>query len=526
MTKTLTAIKKEFDEYYFDHKAAARVVRFFENELTHAKGTAAGEKFVLTPWQYKLLRRLFGWKHKASNLRKYRTLYLEIPRKNGKTTLGSGICLYCLDADKELGAEVVAAAANQEQAAIIFETAKEMVRANFKMDKRIKTYRRSMAVWETGSSFKVISAVAKTKHGTNLSAFAVDELHAQPDRELVDVLDTSMAYRAQPLRIFLTTAGFDKNSICWEYHDYAVKVNEGVISDPSFLGAIYAADPEDDWKDEKTWYKANPNLGITVRLDYLREQCAKAKEVLAYENTFKRLHLNIWTEQDSRWLPLDKWDDCKEDFTEDDLAGRMCFVGMDMATTSDITAMCLVFPFEDGSFKVLPYFFVPEETVHRRSKKDRIPYDSWVKAGYILTTPGVICDYDFIRAKLNSLKEKFNIEEVIIDRWNATQIATQLQGDDFEVMFFGQGYASMSSPTKEMSNLISAKKFKHTGHPVLRWMAQNVAIEQDAAGNIKPSKKKSKEKIDGIVATINALGRLILRQDTTSPYTDRGILTL
>lgn len=524
--KTLTESKAEFEKYYFDHVAARRVVRFFEQELKHVKGEASGQPFKLEPWQYKMLRRLFGWKHRESKLRKYRTLYLEIPRKNGKSALCSGLALYCLDADKEQGAEVIAAAADSDQAAIVYQTAREMVQANPKMIQRIKTYRRSMAVWQTGSSFKVISSIANTKHGLNLSAFILDELHAQLDRELVDVLATSMAYRAQPLQVFATTAGYDKNSICWEYHDYAVKIKEGVINDPTFLAVIYAADPEDNWRDEKTWYKANPNLGKTVKLEFLREQCKKACEVIAYENTFKRLHLNLWTEQDSRWIPIESWDACKENFTIDDFKDRDCIVGIDLATTTDVTAVVAVFPFDDGTFKAFPTFYIPEDSIARRVKKDRIPYDVWVKTGKVIATPGAVCDYDFIRADLNKMREQFNIEEIVIDRWNATQLATQLQGDDFEVVFFGQGYMSMAAPTKELNSLIISHKFKHNGNEVLRWMAQNVAIEQDAAGNTKPSKRKSKEKIDGIVAILNALGRLIVKQNKTSAYLDRGIVTL
>lgn len=527
MAMTISQRKKDYAGYFFDRKAAARAVRFFERELVHIKGEASGSYFVLQPWQRKILRRLFGWKHRETGLRKYKTLYLEIPRKNGKSAFGSGLALYLLDADGEAGAEVVSAAADQEQAAIVFETAKQMVLSNPKMQNRITIFKRSLVVHSTASTYKVISAEASTKHGANLSGVIIDELHAQPDRELTDVLTTSQAYRKQPLTVYLTTAGYDKNSVCWELHDYAKRIQAGIVKDPTFLGVVYGADPSDDWKAEATWRKANPNYGITVEPDYLREQANKASEIIAYENTFKRLHLNIWTEQDSRWLPLEKWDACLRAYGDDDLKGRPCIVGVDLATTTDITAICLLFPDVDGSYRTKMRFFVPQDSVKVRTKRDRVPYDVWAREGNLSVTPGAVCDYDFIREAFRQWGEIYDIRQIVIDRWNATQLATQLQADDFEVAFYGQGFRSMSAPMKELNGLILSKKIYHDGDPVMRWMISNVAIEQDPAGNIKPSKKRSKEKIDGVVALINALGVAITQKvEPPSVYAERGILTL
>lgn len=522
----LSERKAEFAEYFFDKKAAARVVRFFERELIHIKGEAAGQRFALQRWQRKLLRRLFGWKSRETGLRKYRTFYLELPRKNGKSAFGSGLALYLLDADGENGAEVMSAAADTEQAAIVFETAKQMVLANPKLSSRIEIFKRSLVVHSTASVYKVVSAEANTKHGANLSAVVIDELHAQPNRELTDVLVTSMAYRQQPLTIFLTTAGYDKNSICWEYHDYAERVSKGIIKDPTFLGVIFAASQDDDWRLESTWRKANPNYGVTVKPEYLKEQALKAQEVIAYENTFKRLHLNIWTEQDSRWLPIERWDACALDFQEEELIGKRCFVGVDLATTTDITAVCLLFPWEDGKYRIKTEFFVPKDAVGVRTKRDRVPYDLWVQQGFIHATPGAVCDYDFVRQAFKSWGERYRIENVVIDRWNATQLATQLQGDGLDVAFFGQGFASMSAPTKELNSLILSERINYRPNGVMRWMVSNVAVEQDAGGNIKPSKKRSKEKIDGVVALINALGVAISKPQGASVYSERGLLTL
>lgn len=526
---TRTEIKREFQDYYFDRKEARRVIQFFERHLKHAKGSSAGQAFYLEPWQYKLLRRLFGWKSKATGSRKYKVLYVEIPRKNGKSTLGAGLALYLLDADREQGAEVISAAADADQAAIVFDTAKEMIANSELLSSRIVSYRRSMVCHESASSYKVISATPRTKHGINLHGFIVDELHAQENRELVDVLITSMAYRSQPLQIFFTTAGHDKNSICWEYHDYARKVQAGIIKDPTFLPVIYAADSEkDDWRDERTWAKANPNLGKTVRLDYLREQCEKAKEVPAYENTFKRLHLNIWTEQDSRWLPIEKWDACRIDYDESDLVGRHCYAGLDLASTEDITALTLIFPEPDGKLKTLAYFWLPEDGLRRRAKIDRGMYDAWTKPNgplEIIKDRATI-DQAVIRQKLISLREKFNIKEVAIDRWNASELANRLLDDGFNVIYFPMGIASMTAPSKRLNSLILNKELQENGNPILRWMAKNVAIESDAEGNIKPSKKKSKEKIDGIVALIMAIGRWSVSKDdpTAHLYESSGVI--
>ena len=529
---TLTQIRakygKEFAPYYFDRKEAQRVVNFFERRLTHAKGSTAGQKFILEKWERRILRILFGWRRKDNGLRKYRVLYLEIPRKNGKSTLGAGLALYMLDGDKEAGSEVISAAADADQAAIVFETAKEMVLADTILSDRIVTYRRSMAVHQTASSYKVISATPKTKHGTNLHAFLVDELHAQENRDLVDVLITSMAFRAQPIQAYFTTAGYDKNSICWEYHDYACKVRDGIIPDPTFLPVIYSIDPEkDEWTDEKTWAKANPNLGVTVRIDYLREQCEKAKLVPAYENTFKRLHLNIWTEQDSRWLPIEIWDACKQPIKISDLRGHECIAGLDLASTEDITAAVLVFKMPDGKFKVLPYFWLPEETMKRRTKSDKVAYEEWARRGLIeVTKDKPTTDYDYVLKRFKELRKEFNIKEIVLDRWNADQLANKFLDENFEVIYHAMGMASMTAPTKRLNSLILNKDIEHDGNEVLRWMAKNVAIEQDAEGNIKPSKKKSREKIDGIVALIMGISRWLANTDFKSVYETRGVRDL
>lgn len=511
-------------DYYFDRTEARRVVQFFCEHLKHIKGEHAGQPFYLEPWQYKIVRRLFGWKRRKDGSRKYRVFFFFVARKNGKTIFGGGAGLYLLDADKEAGAEIVCAAADTDQASIIFEMAKAMCAADTVLSQRTKAYRRSLVVHATGSSFKVLSSEAHTKHGSNLHGILVDEVHALPNRELVDVLRTSTGVRRQPLEVYCTTAGFDRHSICYELYDYACKVRDGIIDDPSFLPVIYEAPKDDDIHDPKTWKKANPNLGVSISYEYMEAAAKMAKDNPAYENTFRRLHLNQWTEQDVRSIPMHLWDECgKLPWDAEKLKGQPCWGGLDLASTTDLTALALVFNIE-GDWHVLMRFWVPEDTIPLRKRDARVPYDQWRDEGFLIATPGAVCDYDRVRTEVNELYEVYNIQEIAIDRWNSTQISTQLDGDGLTVVPYGQGFASMTSPTKELLGAVKSKRLSHGNHPVLRWCASNLATEEDAAGNLKPSKKKSPEKIDGIVAIINGLGRAIVNEEFgRSVYDTKGI---
>lgn len=491
--------------YWYDEAAAERAVGFFRDCLTHTKGEWAGQPLELSDWQANnIIRPLFGWK-RPDGTRRYRTAFIMIPRKAGKSTLAAGIGLYLLFADGEPGAEIYSAAADRDQAGIVFDMARGMVAASPMLEKRAESFKRSLVVPGTGSSYKVLSADAYTKHGLSAHGIIFDEVHAQPTRELWDVLTTSVGARRQPLTVAITTAGYDRHSLCFELYDYAVKVRDGVIDDPGFLPVIYEAGQDDDWKDPTTWRKAHPGIGVSVKEEFFAEECAKAQHLPAYENTFRRLYLNQWTEQDARWISLDTWDACNGALP--DLEGRECFAGLDLASTTDIAALVLVFPMPGGLF-VMPFFWVPHEGMRRRSERDRVPYDAWVRDGLLEATEGDVIDYDVIRKRINDLAERYRIREIAVDRWNATQISTQLTSDGFEMVGFGQGMASMSGPMKELERRLLARELGHGGHAVLRWMAANVSARQDEAGNIKPDKAKSSGRIDGIVATIMAIGRL------------------
>jgi phage terminase large subunit-like protein len=346
----------------------------------------------------------------------------------------------------------------------------------------------------------------------------------------VDTMDTATGARRQPLIVYMTTAGYDKQTICGEIHDYAVKVQKGVIKDDSFLPVLYCADPDDDWTEPKTWKKANPNLGISIPETYLAEKCKKAQEVIAYENTFKRLHLNMWTTSSKRWMAIEKWDASGKaggDIREEDLLGRPCFSGLDLANTLDINALLHVFPFDDGSFKILCRFFIPEETIKARSKKQSDNFMLWKRLGLVHATDGDVVDHDFIFNKIVEDSGKFDIRELAFDRWGATQISQKLMGEGIKVVPVGQGFASMSGPTKEMIRLVLGKQLHHGGNQVLRWMADNMVTRQDPAGNLKPDKEKSNEKIDGMIALVMALGRSTLTENSGgSVYDKRGLLVL
>lgn len=509
------------------NEVADKAVKFIR-ALRHTKGKWAGVKFNLQPWQEnEIIRPLFG-KLKRDGTRQYRTAYIELPRKQGKSEIAAAIALYMLFMDGEQGAEIYSAAADRDQASLVFNVATAMVRQSptlRKMCKIVESQKR-IVVHSTNSFYRAISAEAYSKHGFNASCVIYDELHAAPNRELWDVLSTSQGARTQPLMIAITTAGYDRNSICWEQHDYAKRILSGVVKDKTFLPVIYAAEDTDDWTDEKVWAKCNPAMsgGKTHfrNIDEMRALAAKAMEIPALQNTFRRLYLNQWTSQDTRWIDLTLWDDNAGLFDELALHGQQCYLGLDLSTTTDLSALVAVFP----GGEVLAEYWLPEQGIEDRERKDRVPYRQWAKMGRLNLTPGNVIDYQQIRLKVQQWGKLYDVQEVAHDPWNATQLSLDLTGDDFTMVPIRQGFASLTAPTKELMNLLLARKLKHGGHPVLRWNADSVAVEQDAAGNIKPSKRKSTQRIDGIVALIMAVDRRSRHEDTTPVYENGGVFVI
>jgi phage terminase large subunit-like protein len=496
----------------FDEAKADRAERFFERVLVHTDGKWAGLPFILADWQRdEIIRPLFGTVNEDGS-RQYRTAYLEVGRKNGKSELAAGIVLYLLTADGEMGAQVYGAAVDREQAGLVYRVAARMARSSPELRKICKVIdsRKTITVDSTDSFYRAIPGDSSGAHGFNSSGIVGDEIHAWANRELWDVLTTSTGARRQPLTFAITTAGFDRNSICWEQHQYARKVIDGVIEDPTFFARIWDTPEDADWADEKIWHMANPALGDFRDIDEMRTMARRAKETPALENTFRRLYLSQWTQSESRYIPMKKWATTAGEVDAESLRGRECYAGLDLATTTDVAAMVLVFPPEGESdiYKVLPFFWVPEDNMHERVKRDRVPYDVWAKQGFIEVTPGPVIDYAFIRAKFNELADKYYIREVAFDRWGAQKIQSELQDDGFTMVQFGQGFRSMNSPTKELLKLVLEQRLHHADNPVLRWMCDNLVVRMDPAGNVKPDKEKSTEKIDGMVALVMALDRV------------------
>lgn len=481
-------------------------------------------------WQEQIIRDLFGIL-KPNGYRQFNTAYIEIPKKNGKSELAAAVALLLTCGDGEQRAEVYGAAADRQQASIVFDVAADMVRMCPALNKRVKILasQKRLIYEPTNSFYQVLSAEAYSKHGFNVHGVVFDELHSQPNRKLYDVLTKGSGdARMQPLFFLITTAGTDTHSICYEVHQKAQDIIDGRKIDPTFYPVIYGADDTEDWTSPKVWKKCNPSLGETIGIDKVKTACESAKQNPGEENSFRQLRLNQWVKQAVRWMPMDKWDKCAFAVREDDLIGRVCYGGLDLSSTTDITAFVLVFPplDEDDKYIVLPYFWIPEDTLDMRVKRDHVPYDVWERQGYLQTTEGNVVHYGYIEKFIEQLGKKFNIREIAFDRWGAVQMVQNLEGMGFTVVPFGQGFKDMSPPTKELMKLTLEQRIAHGGHPVLRWNMDNIFVRTDPAGNIKADKEKSTEKIDGAIATIMALDRAIRcgNNNCASVYDDRGLL--
>ncbi|MTI71077.1 MAG: terminase large subunit [Firmicutes bacterium] len=513
----------------YDEKKAQHAVNFI-NCLKHTKGQWRGVPFDLLPWQDKIIRDIFGT-IRDNGYRQYNTAYVEIPKKNGKSELAAAVALLMTCGDNEWGAEVYGCASDRQQASIVFDVAVDMIDQCPALKKRIKPIMsvKRLVYKPTNSFYQVLSAEAYTKHGLNVHAVVFDELHAQPNRDLFDVMTKGSGdARTQPLFFLITTAGNDRNSICYEQHQKALDIIEGRKIDHNFYPVIYGASDDDDWSDEKVWYKANPSLGHTIDIEKVRNAYNSARENLAEENIFRQLRLNQWVKQSVRWMQMDRWAECSFKIDIESLRGRECFAGLDLSSTTDITALVLVFPprTADEKYIVLPYFWIPRDNLKLRVRRDHVPYDIWEQQGYIKTTEGNVVHYGFIENFIEELGTKFNIKEIAFDRWGAVQMVQNLEGMGFIVIPFGQGYKDMSPPSKELMKLTLEKRIAHGGNPVLRWMMDNIYVRTDPAGNIKPDKEKSTERIDGAIALIMALDRSIRHENKSSVYDERGIIIL
>lgn len=522
--------------FYYDADAGERVVLFVERFCKHHKGEWAGMPLLLEEWQRFCIRVTYGWK-KPDGTRRFSISYREIARKNGKTEQASSEAAYLLVADGEAGAEVYATATKEEQAKISWEATKQMVRQSSDLRKWIGIRQKSLLCDRTVSFFKPLGADSDTLDGLNPSGHICDEMHAHKKRSLWDVMITAQGARRQPLNIVITTAGvYDPESIGWELHTHAQQVLDGVVEDDTFFAIIFAADEGDDWKDESTWEKANPNIDVSVKRSYLRDQCARASAQPSALNTFLRLHLNQWTAQVTRWIDVERWDACGTTPLPplEAQAGRLAYLGMDLSTKLDITALAIALPWGEGCYDFYWEFWVPAELVHERTRAAKSPdYAAWVRNGYLRETPGNVIDFGFIRTRMNELAKLLKVRQAGFDPWNATQLATELQTDGWSVeadatkmqlIEMRQGARTLSEPSKLFETSIIERKLRHGSNPVMRWMVDNAAIRRDANDNIAPDKRSALGKIDGVVASIMAIGRAML--EPTSPksiYEKRGL---
>lgn len=513
--------------YWFDTAAADAACGFFPHYLRLTDAEWAGRPFDLADWQRdRIVRPAFGWK-RCDGTRRYRRVIVWIPRKNGKTELAAGVSLLALLGDGEMGGQGYSIAVDKNQASIVFNKAATMVGYSDPLKAHLACFKPSIYCAELNASLKPLSGKPQGKHGLSTSVLVGDEVHEWETGELYTFVHQSTGARRQPLEFLISTAG-KKSGFGWELWNECQDIMSGEITDEATLVVVFAADPDDDWQDEATWRKANPNLGVSPKLEYLRAEAEKARQLPRLENDFKRYHLNLWTEQAVRWLPIDAWDKCglvdptseimrdaqrrvvndRWKALPDALTTRRCFAGLDLSTSRDLTAWVLVFPPADpgGRWIWVPRVFMPSDNVEERVKRDKAPYDRWLRDGALIATAGNVTDYAAMKAQIFADCERFKVETIAIDRWNATQLAIELQEEGLPVTLFGQGYASMSAPSKELERQVIGGLIDHGGHPALRWCAGNVAVETDPAENIKPTKAKSTERIDPLVAGIMGLG--------------------
>lgn len=490
---------------WFDPTAAARVCSFFETFLCHSKGQFAEARFLLEPWQRDFLSRLYGWK-RADGTRRFREAYLEVPKKNGKSTLLSGIVLYAIF--EEPAAEVYLGAVDRSQAGIIFDEAARMVKASKTLRKRLRVLKskRTIVYDKLDSKIVAMSADAPSKDGVSSSCTVLDETHRHKKRDLYEVMLYAGEARSQPLLINITTAGYDRESLCWELHEKAAAIIKGDGLNVEFLGVIYAADLEkDDLDDPATWLKANPSMPAVLSIENFRKAHAEAKKIRRKWLAFLRLRLNIWTSSECGWISAESWTPLAVNLPPDFLAHRKCYVALDLSSRKDLTVLMLLFPYGKRKVHLVPIFFMPEDSVEPRSVIDKVPYDKWIAEGWMIPTPGAATDHESIRLKLKELAPIYRIQKVGVDPWNAQHLFNLLEEDGFDVVGIGQGFKSLSEPSKDFEARILEKTLSHDGNPVMTMCVENAVVETDAAENIKPSKKKSTKRIDGVVAAVMTL---------------------
>lgn len=509
-------------QFWFDEAAADLAVNWIETHCRFTEDRWAGKLFRLEAWQRdEIIRPLFGWKRTSDDTRRFRRCVVWVPRKNGKTELAAAVSLLMLMPAGVAGGQVYAIAKDVKQAHLVFDKAVRMVATSKPLGKMAEVFKTSIFVSRLPASFKPLSGRPEGKHGLSMSGLIGDEAHEWPDSRLYTFVHQSSANRAEPIEFIISTAGV-RTGYGWELWNECLKIRDGVSSDNETLVVIHAAAADDDWTDPATWRKANPNLGVSVSETYLAAECERAKENPRLENDFKRYHLNQWTEQAVRWLQMHAWRASPADPDPERwrklpamMAGRSAYAGLDLSATTDMTAWVLVFPPDDDwpQWIWLPRIFVPEGRIDEKVRHDHVPVDRWIADGAMIKTPGNVTDYRVIKEQIYRDAETFKLEKAGVDRWNATQLVVELQDEGLPVELVGQGYGSLNAPAKELERQVAGALIDHGQHPVLDWMAGNVAVTVNPAGDIKPVKDKSTGRIDGIAAGVTGLAVALARDE-------------
>lgn len=477
----------------------------FVNNLTHT-GDFSGEPFVLRKWQEQIIRGVFATR--PDGLRKHRRVFLALPRKQGKTELAAAVAVFLLLGQGKRGQRIYSASGDHKQAALIFHAAASMIRNDPELDRYCHIYDgyKRIEVPALDCTYEALSSESGTKHGLGPSAVIFDELHVLPNRELFNVLTTGFAARREPLTIMITTAGYDRTSLCWEQWDYARKVRDGVIDDATFLPILYEAKPEDDWTDEKVWRKAMPALGDFCSLEFIRDECKRAKELPAYENTFRQLYLNQWTEQAERWLSVETWNACGTlDLAE--VEGRACYAGLDLGVTGDMSALALVFPNDEtGGYDVDARFWVPRDGKWRREQRNAELYPLWEKQGFLKFTDGEVTDFDQVETDILESNKRYPFIGLFADRAYASHLLSRLLNRfDMNVRGIPQGPITLNEPMVKLEACILDKTLRHARNPVLAWNVANAVMKRGTTGLMHLDKSSAYNRIDGLAAVVNAL---------------------
>ncbi len=518
--------------FYFDPSSPMRKIRFSQ-ELRHIEGPLANNhlKIKLEPWQQFIDWCIFGWKRKDTGGRRFTKAYVEVARKNGKTTMAATTAWYCSMMDGEEGPQVYCVATKLDQAKIAWDAIKAQVDYQPLLRTKTKAYKQGLTITipETHGVIKPIGRDSKTQDGLNPSFVLVDEYHAHPTAEMLNVMQNGMGARSQPLMYIITTAGFDKNSPCYQEERTLVTGLLEKSLDPcpeNVFGIIFTLDEGDDWTDESVWIKANPNLGISVNIDFLRNQVTQALALPRKQNDVMTKNFNIWTQATTRWISAESWDECNFEFP--DLIGRECFGGLDLSTTTDISAFVLCFPPVDleKKYTFLYRFFIPGDNILERERVDKVPYSLWASQGFVTITPGNVIDYDFIESQVMEDAKDYVVKEIAYDPYNSTEIVNHLSDEGMNMLPFRQGFMSMSAPTKDFEKRVLGKELNHGNNPVIKWMVSCTELKTDGTDNIKPDKPdrtRTGKRIDGVVASIMALDRAVQNQGKSSVYEDRGV---